>query len=77
MNIFKTNDVIIKMDNYKHQIEHFSVGADLLEVVAANQCHAINAPPPKICKIGLVCRECRKVAQHCTRRTSPKPGNIE
>jgi hypothetical protein len=27
--IFKINDVIIKMDNYEHQIEHFSVGVDL------------------------------------------------
>jgi hypothetical protein len=29
MNIFKINDVVIKMDNYEHQIEHFSVGVDL------------------------------------------------
>jgi hypothetical protein len=29
MNIFEINDVIIKMDNYEHQIEHFSVGVDL------------------------------------------------
>jgi hypothetical protein len=29
MNIFKINDVIIKMDNYEHQIEHFSVVVDL------------------------------------------------
>jgi hypothetical protein len=29
INIFKTNGIIIKMDNYEHQIEHFSVGADL------------------------------------------------
>jgi hypothetical protein len=29
MNVFKINDVIIKMDNYEHQIEHFSVGVDL------------------------------------------------
>jgi hypothetical protein len=29
MNIFKINDVIIKMDNYEHQIEHFSVGVVL------------------------------------------------
>jgi hypothetical protein len=29
MNIFKINDVIIKMDNYEHQIDHFSVGVDL------------------------------------------------
>jgi hypothetical protein len=28
MNIFKIND-IIKMDNYEHQIKHFSVGVDL------------------------------------------------
>jgi hypothetical protein len=27
------------MDNYEHQIEHFSVGVDLQEVVAVNQCH--------------------------------------
>jgi hypothetical protein len=29
MNILKINDVIIKMVNYEHQIEHFSVGVDL------------------------------------------------
>jgi hypothetical protein len=29
MNIFKINDIIIKMDNYEHQIEHFSVGVGL------------------------------------------------
>jgi hypothetical protein len=29
MNIFKINDIIIKVDNYEHQIEHFSVGVDL------------------------------------------------
>jgi hypothetical protein len=29
MNIFKINDVIIKMDNYENQIDHFSVGVDL------------------------------------------------
>jgi hypothetical protein len=29
MNIFIINDVIIMMDNYEHQIEHFSVGVDL------------------------------------------------
>jgi hypothetical protein len=29
MNVFKINDVIIKMDNYEHQIERFSVGVDL------------------------------------------------
>jgi hypothetical protein len=29
MNIFKINDVIIKMDHYGYQIEHFSVGVDL------------------------------------------------
>jgi hypothetical protein len=29
MNIFKINDIIIKMDNYEHQTEHFSVGVDL------------------------------------------------
>jgi hypothetical protein len=28
-NIFKINDIIIKMNNYEHQIEHFSVGVDL------------------------------------------------
>jgi hypothetical protein len=27
--IFKINDVIIKMDNYEHRIEHFSVMVDL------------------------------------------------
>jgi hypothetical protein len=29
MNIFKINYMIIDMDNYEHQIEHFSVGVDL------------------------------------------------
>jgi hypothetical protein len=29
MNIFKINDIIIKMDNYEHPIEYFSVGVDL------------------------------------------------
>jgi hypothetical protein len=29
MNIFKINDIIIKMDNYEHQIEDFSVEVDL------------------------------------------------
>jgi hypothetical protein len=29
MNIFNINDIIIKIDNYEHQIEHFSVGVDL------------------------------------------------
>jgi hypothetical protein len=29
MDMFKINDVIIKIDNYEHQIEHFSVGVDL------------------------------------------------
>jgi hypothetical protein len=28
LNVFKINDIIIKMDNYEHQIEHFSVGVD-------------------------------------------------
>jgi hypothetical protein len=29
MNTFKINDIIIKMDNYEHKIEYFSVGVDL------------------------------------------------
>jgi hypothetical protein len=29
MSIFEINDIIIKMDNYEHQIEHFSIGVDL------------------------------------------------
>jgi hypothetical protein len=29
MNMFKINYVTIKMDNYEHQIERFSVGVDL------------------------------------------------
>jgi hypothetical protein len=45
MNVFKINDIIMKMDNYEHQIE----------VVAANQCHK-PPPPPTIRKMGLVCR---------------------
>jgi hypothetical protein len=32
------------MDNNEHQIKHFSVGVDLLEVVAANQCHKPSPP---------------------------------
>jgi hypothetical protein len=54
--MFKINDIIIKMDNYEHQIEHFSFGVDLQEVVAANQCNKPSPPPPTICKMGLVCR---------------------
>jgi hypothetical protein len=46
MTIFKINDIIIKMDNYEHQIEHFSVAVDLKEVVAANQCHKPSPPSP-------------------------------
>jgi hypothetical protein len=34
------------MDNYEHQIEQFSVGIDLLQVVAANQCHKPSPPHP-------------------------------
>jgi hypothetical protein len=49
MNIFKINDIIIKMDNYEHQIEHFSVGV-------AYQFRKQSPPPPTICKMGLVCR---------------------
>jgi hypothetical protein len=29
MNIFKINEIKIKMDNYEHQIENFSIGVDL------------------------------------------------
>jgi hypothetical protein len=29
MKKFKINDIIIKMDNYEHQIEHFSAGVNL------------------------------------------------
>jgi hypothetical protein len=29
MNIFKIYDVIIKVGDYEHKIEHFSVGVDL------------------------------------------------
>jgi hypothetical protein len=74
MNIFKINDIIIKMDNYENQIEHFSVRVDLQEVVAANQCHKPSPPSSQYAKWFwcaamtlrqyLVCRECRKVAQH-------------
>jgi hypothetical protein len=75
MNIFKINDVIIKLDNYEHQKQHFSVGVVLLEVVADYQCHKPSPPPPpQYAEWGwcaaltlrqyLVCRECRKVAQH-------------
>jgi hypothetical protein len=68
------------MDNYERQIEHFSVGVDLLEVVAANLCHKPSPSPPfppQYAKWGwwaamtlrqyFVCRECREVAQHCCR----------
>jgi hypothetical protein len=41
------------MDNYEHQIQHFSVGVDLKEVVAANQCHKLS-PNPKYAKWGCV-----------------------
>jgi hypothetical protein len=27
--VFKINNIIIKMGNYEHQIEHFSIGVDL------------------------------------------------
>jgi hypothetical protein len=33
------------MDNYEHQIEHFLVGVDLKEAVAANQCRKPSPPP--------------------------------
>jgi hypothetical protein len=46
MNIFKINDIIIKMGNYERQIEHFSFGFNLYEVVAANHCHKPSPPPP-------------------------------
>jgi hypothetical protein len=46
MNIFKTNDIIINMDNYEHQIKHFSVGVNLQVAVAANQCHKPSPPTP-------------------------------
>jgi hypothetical protein len=29
MNIFKINDIIIKMYNYEHKVEHFSIGVNL------------------------------------------------
>jgi hypothetical protein len=29
MNIFKISDILIKVDNCEHQIEHFSIGVDL------------------------------------------------
>jgi hypothetical protein len=29
MTIFKISDIMIKMENYEHQIEYFSVGVDL------------------------------------------------
>jgi hypothetical protein len=49
MNIFKINDVIIMMDNYEHQIEHFSVGSIYKKL--SRPINAINhlppPPPPK------------------------------
>jgi hypothetical protein len=67
------------MDIYEHQIEHFLVGPDLNDVVGANQSNKPPPPPLQYAKWGwcaamtlrqyLVCRECRKVAQHCTIRT--------
>jgi hypothetical protein len=74
MNVFKINYIIIKIDNYEHQIEHFSVG-----VIYKKLPRPINAVnhlplPPQHAKWGwcaamtlrqyLVHRECRKVAQH-------------
>jgi hypothetical protein len=62
--------------NNKYNI--FRLGS-INEVVTANQCH--NPPPPQYAKWGwcatmtlrqyLVCRECRKVAQHCRKRRTP------
>jgi hypothetical protein len=43
MNKFKINDmIIIKMDNYEHQIEHFLVGVEQL----LRPINAINHLPP-------------------------------
>jgi hypothetical protein len=51
MNIFKTNDVIIKMDNYEHQIEHFSVGVDYKKL--SRPINAINLLPPRNMQNGV------------------------
>jgi hypothetical protein len=68
------------MDNYEHKIEHFSVGVVFYQVFAAKKCNKPSPPPPpptQYAKWGwcaamtlrqyFVCRECRKVAQHCDR----------
>jgi hypothetical protein len=68
MNIFKTNYIIIKMDNHEHQIELFRLGSiynELSRPINVTNHRAPPPPPKKKCKMGLVCRECRKVAQHC------------
>jgi hypothetical protein len=56
MNIFKVNDIIIKTDNYEHQIEHFRLGSIYKKL--SRPISAVNhlLPPPTICKMGLVCR---------------------
>jgi hypothetical protein len=63
----------MKMDNYEHQIEHFSVGVDLKKLSRpVNAINHLPPPPPQYAKWGwcatmtlrqyLVCRECRKFA---------------
>jgi hypothetical protein len=44
------------MDNYEHQVEHFSVGVGHKKL--SRPINAVNhlPPPPTICKMGLVCR---------------------
>jgi hypothetical protein len=44
MNVFKINDIIISMDNYEHQIEHFRLVSIYKKL--SRPINAINYPPP-------------------------------
>jgi hypothetical protein len=39
--------------------------------------NAVNHLPPTICKMGLVCRECRKVAQHCYNESTTVTNHLQ
>jgi hypothetical protein len=41
----KISDIIIKMDNYEHQIEHFSVAVDSIYKKLSRPINTINHPP--------------------------------
>jgi hypothetical protein len=75
MNIFKINDIIIKMDNYEHKIENiFRLGSIYKKLSRPINAIKHLSAHPQYAKWGwcaamtlrqyLVCRECRKVAQH-------------